>query len=105
MIIDVFAFQEALLAELILAIAVIALAYRGFGRWLQHKERMGQHIAEQTAERAAQYGAHIERVEARLKAVEQIVSDDGAQTAGQIDSLHADPLPEPISKPGEIQAP
>jgi hypothetical protein len=36
---------------------------------------MGRLIAEQTAERAAQYGAHVERVEARLKAIEQVAID------------------------------
>jgi hypothetical protein len=64
----------------------------GFRRWLQHKEKMGRLIAEQTAERAAQNGAQMERVEARLKAVEQIVSDDGVQTPAQIDAPGTDPL-------------
>ena len=101
MIIDVFAFQEALLAELILAIAVIALAYRGFGRWLQHKERMGQHIAEQTAERAAQNEAQMERVEGRLTAIEQAVSDSGIPVA-HIGSRAGHPLPEPTTNGEEI---
>ena len=58
-----------------------------FNRWLQHKEKMGQLIADQTAEKAAQYAAHVERIEARLRVVEEIVTDGGAQTAAQIEAL------------------
>jgi len=100
--IDVFAFQEALLIEVILGITVLAMIYAGFRRWLQYKEKMGRLIAEQTAERAAQYGAHMERVEARLKAVEQIVTDSDVETAPQIDAPRTSPLPEPISKGDEV---
>jgi hypothetical protein len=91
-IVDVFAFQEALLVEAIFGIALLAMIWVGFRRWLQYKEKMGRLIAEQTAERAAQNGAQMERVEARLKAVEQIVSDDGVQTPAQIDAPSTDPL-------------
>jgi superfamily II DNA/RNA helicase len=58
-----------------------------FQRWLQHKEKMSQLIASETAEKAAQYAAHVERIEARLRVVEQIVTDGGAQTAAQIEAL------------------
>jgi hypothetical protein len=92
-IVDVFAFQEALLMEAVFGIALLAMIWVGFRRWLQHKEKMGRLIAEQTAERAAQYGAHMERVEARLKAVEQIVTDGAVPTAVQIDTLSTNPLP------------
>ena len=60
-----------------------------FQRWLQHKERMGKLVADQTAERAAQYASHVERIEARLRVVEQIVTDSGTQTAAQIEALRA----------------
>jgi hypothetical protein len=96
-IVDVFAYQEALLIEAVLGVAILTMLWVGFRRWLQHKERMGRLIAEQTAERAAQYGANMEHVEARLKAVEQLVTDGGAQPAAQIGTLPSDPLPEPIS--------
>jgi hypothetical protein len=73
---------------IVVAIPVIgAFAIAGFQRWLQHKERMGKLIADQTAERAAQYASHVERIEARLRVVEQIVTDGGAQTAAQIEAL------------------
>jgi superfamily II DNA/RNA helicase len=68
-----------------------AFAIAAFQRWLQHKERMSKLIAEQTAEKAAQYAAHVERIEARLRVVEEIVTDGGAQTAAQIEALRRKP--------------
>jgi superfamily II DNA/RNA helicase len=73
---------------IVVAIPVVgALSMNAFQRWLQHKERMGALIADQTAEKAAQYASHVERLEARLRVVEQIVTDGGAQTAAQIEAL------------------
>ena len=63
------------------------IAVSAFQRWLQHKEKMSTLIANQTAEKAAQYASHVERIEARLRVVEQIVTDGGAQTAAQIEAL------------------
>ena len=102
-IVDVFAFQEALLIEAVFGIALLAMIWVGFRRWLQYKERMGRLIAEQTAERAAQYGAHMECVEARLKAVEQSVTDGGDERAAQVHALPANPLPDPISERDEVR--
>ncbi len=73
---------------LVVGIPVIGgISMSAFQRWLQHKERMSQLIANETAEKAAQYAAHVERVEARLRVLEQIVTDGGAQTAAQIEAL------------------
>lgn len=58
-----------------------------FQRWLQHKEKMSQLIASQTAEKAAQYSARVEHLEARLRVLEEIVTDGGVQTAAQIEAL------------------
>ena len=63
------------------------IAMAAFSRWLQHKEKMGQLIAEQTAEKAAQYATHVDRLESRLRVVEQLVTDSGAETAAQIEAL------------------
>ena len=86
----------------VLAITFLAIVYAAFRRWLQYKERMGRLIAEQTAERAAQYGAHMERVEARLRVVEQIVTDGGVQTAAQIDALRGNPPAKALSKRDKV---
>ena len=89
-IVDVFAYQEALLIEAVLGIALLTMIWVGFRRWLQYKERTSQLSAEQTAERDARFGAHMERVEARLKAIEETVIDRG--TTARIDALPTDPL-------------
>ena len=77
---------------LIFAIPILAILYSGFQRWLQHKEKMSQLIAHQTAEKAAQYVTHVESIEKRLRVVEQIVTDGGVQTAAQIEALRDKPL-------------
>jgi hypothetical protein len=100
-IIDVVAFQEALLIEAIFGIAVLVMFWVGFRRWLQYKEKLGHHIAEQTAALAAQHGARLEDVESRLKAVEQVVSDGVDQPAGHIGSGRVNSLPDPIVRPDE----
>ena len=70
-VVEVFAYQETLLIMAVFGIAVLTMIWMGFRRWLQHKERIDRHIAEQTAERIVQYGAAMDRVEARLKAIEE----------------------------------
>ncbi len=98
--VDVFAFQEALLIEAVFGIIILTMIWVGFRRWLQYKEKVGRMIAEQTAERAAQHDAQMKRVEARLKAIERIVSDDSAlQTVAPIDAPPA--LPDPLLKDDE----
>ena len=77
---------------IVVAIPVLGgVSVTAFQRWLLHKEKMGQLIASQTAEKAAQYASHVERLEARLRVVEQIVTDGGVQTAAQIEALRQPP--------------
>jgi len=95
-IVDVFAFQEALLVEAVLAIALLAMIWAGFRRWLQYKEKMGRLTAEQTTEG----DARMERVEARLKAVEQIVSNGDVQT--QIGVTATNASSDPVAKRDEV---
>jgi hypothetical protein len=83
-IVDVFAYQEALLIEAVFGIALLTMLWIGFRQWLQHKDKMGHLIADQ-AVRSAQYGAQMECVEARLTAIEQILAE-GAQTAEHIEA-------------------
>src|SRR5689334_16040845 len=97
-VIDVFAYQEALLIMAVFGIAILAMMWAGFRRWIRYKEEMARLIAAQTAERAAQHSAGMEFVEARLKAIEQIVADGGVQTPAQIEALGATPVTDPILK-------
>ena len=78
-VVDVLAFQEALLIEAVFGIALLTMIWVGFRRWIQHKERMGRVMAEQA-------GAQIERVEARLTAIEQMVTDGTVNTPAQIET-------------------
>lgn len=88
-VIDAFAFQEALLIEVAFGLAILVMAWLGFRRWLQHKERMSRLLADQTAELAAHYGALVERVEARLAALEENRGEGRALPIGEgpVDSI------------------
>ena len=52
--------------------------------WLKHKERMAEALTAQTAEKAAQYAAHTERLEQRVRVLERIATDRGADLADEI---------------------
>ncbi|WP_085809525.1 hypothetical protein [Sphingomonas sp. TZW2008] len=62
-----------------------------FKRWLKHKERMAEALSAQTAEKAAQYAAHTERLEQRVRVLERIVTDHGVSLAAQIEELRTLP--------------
>lgn len=71
-----------------------------------HKQRMKLREKElevlggQTAEKAAQYAAHTERLEQRVRVLEQIITDGGVQTAAQIEALRdrGEALPKPETR-------
>ena len=58
-----------------------------FKRWLKHKEKMAEVLTAQTAERAARYAAHTERLEQRVRVLERIVTDKGVDLADEIERL------------------
>lgn len=60
-------------------------------RWLAHKERAMELTASQTAEKAAQYAAHVERLEQRMRVLERIATDRGADLALEIEDLRGEP--------------
>lgn len=63
-----------------------------FKRWLKHKEAMTTALNTQTAEKAAQYAAHVERLEERVRVLERIVTDRGIGIAEEIERLRDAPL-------------
>jgi hypothetical protein len=63
-----------------------------FKRWLKHKEAMAKAITQETAERAAQYAAHTERLEQRVRVLERIVTEKGIDVSDQIERLRDRPL-------------
>jgi hypothetical protein len=69
----------------LIPLTVIALA--PFKMWLRVKEKQITAQSDLAAEKSAQYAQHMERFEQRLRVLEQIVTDGGAQTAAQIEAL------------------
>jgi hypothetical protein len=59
-------------------------------RWIKYKERELELTSAQTAEKAAQYAAHTERLEQRVRVLERIVTDKGIVLAEQIEQLRDD---------------
>lgn len=63
---------------------VIADMYK---RRMKLREKELEILGGQTAEKAAQYAAHTERLEQRVRVLEQIATDKGIETASQIEAL------------------
>ena len=60
--------------------------------WIKYKQEQLKVQTQMTAEKAAQYAAHTERLEKRVRVLERIVTDKGANLAGQIEDLRDAPL-------------
>lgn len=71
---------------------ILGVGSEMFKRWLQHKETMAAALNAQTAEKAAQYAAHTERLEQRVRVLERIATDAGAGLSDRIEQLR-DPQP------------
>ena len=61
-------------------------------RWFDLRERRMELEAQMTAEKAAQYAAHTERLEQRVRVLERIVTDKGIVVADEIEQLRDKPL-------------
>ena len=72
-------------------IPLAAIGIAPFKMWLRLKERQMEAQTSLAAEKSAQYAAHTERLEARVRVLEQIVTDRGAETADQIEALRSKP--------------
>ena len=68
-------------------IPVTAIGIAPFKMWLKVKEKQIEAQSSLAAEKSAQYAQHMERVEARLRVLEQIATDKGVETAAQIEAL------------------
>lgn len=60
-----------------------------FHRFFSFREKQLEVQANSAAEKAAQYAAHTSELERRVRVLEQIVTDRGADTAAQIEALRA----------------
>jgi hypothetical protein len=70
-------------------ISVTILIGTVFKRIMSYKEKQLGLTADSTAEKAAQYASHVERLEARVRVLERIATDKGADLAQQIEDLRA----------------
>jgi len=61
-------------------------------RLLEHREKRMELEARMTAEKAAQYAAHNERLEQRVRVLERIVTDKGIAVSDEIERLRDKPL-------------
>ena len=68
-------------------IPIPAISIAPFKMWIRMKEKQIEAQSNLAAEKSAQYAQHMERVEARLRVLEQIATDKGVETAAQIEAL------------------
>ncbi len=72
-------------------IPLAAIGIAPFKMWISVKERQLDRQSEMTAEKAAQYAAHTERLEARVRVLERIVTDKGVDLSNEIEALRDNP--------------
>jgi hypothetical protein len=61
-------------------------------RWMKFKEKQLEHAAVLAADKAVAQAAHIEKLEQRMRVLERIVTDKGADLAAQIEDLRDERL-------------
>jgi hypothetical protein len=81
-------FTLLMLVMVVVGIPVIGgLLHETYKVTLKHRERMAGALNAQAAEKAAQYAAHTERLEERVRVLERIVTDRGLDLTDQIHKL------------------
>ena len=78
---------------------VLGIGLEAYKRHIAFKERRMNLMADQTAEKAAQYAAQVERLEQRMRVLERIATDKGVHLAAEIEDLRSEP--EPAKLPNE----
>jgi ABC-type phosphate transport system auxiliary subunit len=71
---------------------VAVFANQIFRPWLRLKERQMELDANMVAEKAAQYAAQTERLEQRVRVLERIITDKGADLSNEIERLRDEPV-------------
>jgi hypothetical protein len=86
------------IAAIVVGLPTIMLTF-AFHRFFRFRERKLEVDALNAAEKAAQYASRSTELEQRVRVLEQIVTDRGAETASQIEALRPRRLsPERTSK-------
>ena len=79
---------EVFVALIVIGLPIILLMLIA-NRYFRLREKKLDVEAGLAAEKAAQYAARTHELEQRLRVVEQIVTDRGIETAGQIEALRS----------------
>jgi hypothetical protein len=90
---------ETLSVLIAIILPVVCVMYIA-GRFFRIREKKLEVEARMAAEKAAQYASRSGELEDRVRVLEQIVTDAGAQTASQIEALRSssrNPAPLPLS--------
>lgn len=77
---------NVLLALIVIGLPVMFLMLLG-NRFFRFREKQLEVETMKAAEKAAQYAARSSELEERVRVLEKIVTDGGAQTAAQIEAL------------------
>jgi hypothetical protein len=77
---------------LALLIPIVAILAGVMKHYLKLKEREIDAMTTQSAEKAAQYAAHTERLEQRMRVLERIVTDKGIDVSDEIERLRDRPV-------------
>ncbi|MBA3578044.1 MAG: hypothetical protein H0W39_10635 [Sphingomonas sp.] len=78
--------DQVFIAFIIIGLPILLMMYLA-RRWFTFKEKQLESETSLAAEKAAQYAANNAQLEQRVRVLEQIVTDSGAQTANQIEAL------------------
>ena len=73
-------------------IPIVAILAGVATRWIKMKEKQLASQTAMTAEKAAQYAAQTERLEARMRVLDRIATDRGIDLADEIEALRDQPL-------------
>ncbi len=81
---------NVMLALIIIGLPTIVLMLI-VNRFFKYREKRLEVEALNAAEKAAQYASRSNELEQRVRVLEQIVTDQGAETASQIEALRKQP--------------
>jgi ABC-type phosphate transport system auxiliary subunit len=82
----------ALIPILALLIPIVAILSRTVTKMMELKEKQLQVQTTMTAEKAAQYASHVERLEQRVRVLERIITDKGVALSDEIERLRDSPV-------------
>jgi len=92
---------EVMVALIVIGLPVLTLMLIA-NRYFRLREKKLEVEASMAAEKAAQYASRTHELEDRVRVLEQIVTDGGAQTAAQIEALRD--TPKRISRKSDATA-